>query len=148
MGFAPHMRRVALTALVAVISAVAPTLAAQGGQSPNGPSTAIADGARANRDGFVIGPGALLRLTVTDRPDLSKVYRVDAAGTVLFPSLGSIRVDGVSLRAASDELADRLTSTGASPVKVRVEFDRSLQSVFVAGQVRSPGLVTMKGPCR
>ena len=47
---------------------------------------------------FVAGAGALLRVTVADRSDLSNVYRVDPAGMIVLPQLGEISVQGLSLR--------------------------------------------------
>ena len=95
---------------------------------------------------FVAGAGALLRVTVADRSDLSNVYRVDPAGMIVLPQLGEISVQGLSLREVAAQIVDRLQTPGGKMPKVSVDFDRSLQSVFVAGQVRAPGLITMKGP--
>lgn len=81
-----------------------------------------------------------------DRPALSNAYRVDPAGTVTLPEFGQVSVNGLTLPEASDSLSARLADSRGRRPRVRVEFDRSLQSVFVAGEVRSPGLIAMNGP--
>lgn len=95
---------------------------------------------------FAASAGALLRVAVADRADLTNIYRVDPDCMLVLPELGAISVQGLSLREVTDAIAGRLRGADGKTPKVTVTFDRSLQSVFVAGQVRAPGLVTMKGP--
>ena len=129
-----------VTSLVGVaLTTAAVVTAAQAPSAPRAQTTAT-------RNAFTVGPGVLLRVTVSKRPDLTNTYRVDPVGMLVLPHVGPVSVNGLSLHEASNELAARIAAaTGTSP-NVRVEFDRSSQSVFVAGQVRLPGLVTMKGP--
>jgi len=91
-------------------------------------------------------PGVLLRITVADRPDVTNIYRVDAAGMLQLPHIGEIGVSGLALREISGRVAARLADASGKRPSVRVELDRSLQRVLVAGEVRLPGPVTMKGP--
>src|SRR5436190_8795363 len=37
-----------------------------------------------------ISPGDILNITIDDAPELSKLYRVSAAGTILMPFLGTV----------------------------------------------------------
>ena len=85
-----------------------------------------------------IGPRALLRVTVRDRPNLTNTYRVDLAGTVTLPELGQVSLNGLTLQEAADDLRTRLDDGRGRRPNVRVEFDHSLQSVFVAGEVEHP----------
>jgi len=122
--------RAALTALVGVVC-----LVGAAGASPQGDRP------------FVAGAGALLRVVVPSRPDLTNTYRVDPAGMlVLPPPLGAMSVQGLTLREVADQIAGRLRGADGKTPKVAVTFDRSIQSAFVAGQVRAPGLIAMNGP--
>ena len=95
---------------------------------------------------YVIGPEDLLTITVFDEADLTNKYRVDSEGMVTFPLVGRIPASGLTIREFQDRLVDRLSSGFIKNPQVRVEMDQyKSQSVFVIGEVRTPGKIVMSG---
>ncbi|OFV89795.1 MAG: hypothetical protein A3G76_03260 [Acidobacteria bacterium RIFCSPLOWO2_12_FULL_65_11] len=96
---------------------------------------------------YVIGPQDNLSITVVDEPELTGKFRVDNDGTLTFPFLNRVPVAGLTL----EELQARLTTLlKAGEIlrnpQVRVEVDQyKSRSVYVIGEVRVPGKVTMSG---
>jgi protein involved in polysaccharide export with SLBB domain len=88
----------------------------------------------------VIRKGDILEITVLKHPDLSKNVMVQQDGTVDFPLISSIPVDGLSL----DEFTEIVKSQsakylGETPM-VSVRFSQTIQVyVTVLGQVMVPG---------
>ena len=96
--------------------------------------------------GYVIGPEDLLTITVFDEADLTNKYRVDSEGMVTFPLVGRIPASGLTIREFQDRLVERLSSGYIKNPQVRVEMDQyKSQSVFVIGEVRTPGKIVMSG---
>lgn len=95
---------------------------------------------------YAIGPRDVLSITVFGEPDVSGRYIVDSAGTLDFRWIGRLKVGGLTLRALEDLLVKRLSDGYlVSPqVSVEVEQYRS-QSVYVMGEVRNPGAVSITG---
>ncbi len=67
-------------------------------------------------------------------------YLVDAMGCIDFPVLGTIRVEGMTRRALTQLLTDRISQDVRDPI-VNISFQN--YRVTVIGEVRSPGTFTM-----
>jgi polysaccharide export outer membrane protein len=95
---------------------------------------------------YVIGPQDVLAIQVFDQPDLGGKYTVEADGTFSFPLIGRVKAGSLTLRGFERELKDRLADGyfRSPQVTVAVEQYRS-QRVFVMGEVRQPGPVTLTG---
>jgi polysaccharide export outer membrane protein len=95
---------------------------------------------------YTVGPQDLLSVTVFDEPDLTNKYRVDADGMITFPLVGRVAAAGLTLIDLGDRLRARLTAGYVKNPQVRVEVDQyKSQSVYVIGEVRAPGKITMTG---
>ncbi|PYR31038.1 MAG: hypothetical protein DMF92_06710 [Acidobacteria bacterium] len=95
---------------------------------------------------YVIGSQDQLKITVFDEPDLSTNYRVDADGMITFPLIGRVPARGLTLSEFQDRLIGRLAAGYLRNPQVRVEIDQyKSQSIFVIGEVRSPGKIMMSG---
>ncbi len=105
--------------------------------------------ARSTSRDYAIGPRDVLSITVFGEPDVSGRYVVDGEGTLDFRWIGRLKVSGLTLRELEDLLVKRLSDGYlVSPqVSVEVEQYRS-QSVYVMGEVRSPGAVSVTGEMR
>jgi polysaccharide export outer membrane protein len=105
--------------------------------APNGPVPAT----------YIIGPQDLLKITVFDEPELSaQSYRVDSDGMITFWLLGRIPAAGLTLRQFQDKLRGQLANGYIKNPQVRVEIDQyKSQSVYVFGEVRQPGRISMMG---
>lgn len=97
---------------------------------------------------YIVGPQDRLAITVFEEPTLSKTVTVDSDGSFDFPLIGRVTGGGMSLRQIATELKKRLGPPNGflvnPQVNIEVETYRS-QVVYVNGQVRIPGAVTLKG---
>jgi polysaccharide biosynthesis/export protein len=95
---------------------------------------------------YVIGPNDLLTISVFDEPDLTNKYRVDADGMLTFPLVGRVAASGLTLLEFQQRLTAGLAQGYLKNPQIRVEVDQyKSQSIFVTGEVRSPGKITMTG---
>ena len=95
---------------------------------------------------YVIGPQDSLSVIVTDEADLTNKYRVDTDGTITMPYLNRVPVAGLTLAEAQVKIAQMLQAGYLRNPQVRVEVDQfKSRRVFVSGEVRTPGYVTMAG---
>lgn len=95
---------------------------------------------------YAVGPQDRLAITVVDEPSLTRVVTVSSDGTFEYPYIGLVKAGGVSLRAIQIDIATRLKEKYLRnpQVSIEVETYRS-QVVYVWGQVRAPGAVTLMG---
>jgi len=96
---------------------------------------------------YVVGPQDVLTITSYDQADLSGKFTIEADGTFTFPLIGRFKAGGLTLRQVEDDLKRRLKDEGffKNPqVTVAVETYRS-RKIFVVGEVRSPGTITLSG---
>jgi polysaccharide biosynthesis/export protein len=95
---------------------------------------------------YVIGPDDLLTISVFDEPELTNKYRVDTDGMLTFPLVGRIAASGLTLIEFQQRLTSGLAQGYLKNPQVRIEVDQyKSQSIFVTGEVRSPGKITMTG---
>jgi polysaccharide export outer membrane protein len=96
--------------------------------------------------GYVIGPQDVLTITVFNEQDLSNNYRVDEDGMVTFPLIGRVAAGGLTLGAFEEKLKTQLSNGYLKSPSVRVEVNQyKSQRIFIVGEVRSPGSITMTG---
>jgi polysaccharide biosynthesis/export protein len=118
--------------------------AAATAQTPDAPN--LTQAIAATPATYVIGPQDVLKVTVFDEPDLSQSYRVDTEGMITFPLIGRVPAGGRTLREFQDKLRDQLANGYLRNPQVRVEIEQyKSQSVFVLGEVRTPGRISMMG---
>jgi polysaccharide biosynthesis/export protein len=90
---------------------------------------------------YVIGPDDLLNVYILDVPELSRDYRVSAAGTITVPVLANpFDAAGLTLSQFSKLLAQELKAQGlVSDPHITISVDQSrLHSVAIVGAVRKP----------
>jgi polysaccharide export outer membrane protein len=95
---------------------------------------------------YTVGSQDVLKITVFDEPTLSGSYRVDADGSVQYPMLGRVQVGGRMLRDIEADVSKKLEDgfVRRAQVTIDVEQFRS-RSIFIVGEVRSPGKYPMTG---
>ena len=115
---------------VAAVFALAASLSAQRPESAN----------------YVIGPEDLLTVTVFNEPGLSGRFRVENDGHFSYPFLGRVRAGGVTLNDVAATLKAKLSEGYLRNPQVTVDVDQfRSQSVFVMGEVRTPGKYVLSG---
>lgn len=96
---------------------------------------------------YLIGPTDLLRLTVFQVPDLSfEEIRVDSAGNLNLPLIGSVVAAGKSPIQLSSEIENRLGERFLRNPRVSITVSEAAsQKVTVDGAVTKPGVYLMRG---
>jgi polysaccharide export outer membrane protein len=97
--------------------------------------------------GYRVGEGDVLKVTVYDNPDLATTVRVTSDGTIHFPLVGEVKIDGLTVSQVAEKLAHVLAQGYiVNPqVSVFMEEFRS-KKVVIMGQVKTPGLYELSGP--
>jgi polysaccharide export outer membrane protein len=96
---------------------------------------------------YLVGPGDVIKVTVYDHPDLSSTVRVNNDGTINFPLVGTLQIQGITVSQVGEKIAGALADGYVvnPQVAVFVEEFRS-RKVIVMGQVKNPGLYELRGP--
>src|ERR1041384_2006950 len=121
------------------------------GASPNG-SLAQPSGRGSNvvlvspDEDYRIGPNDVIDVQVENAPEMSRTFRVTAAGTFLMPYIGRV----TALRKTTEELAlsiaNGLRGDYLKDPKVVVSVKEfNSRSFFIQGSVRSPGVFQIEG---
>jgi polysaccharide export outer membrane protein len=136
--------------VLAVVGLTAATLAAQ--QTPAAPvvvapAPAQAKPAAPTPATYRVGISDTVEVKVFDEPSLSNKYNVDSDGTITFPYLGRVPVQGMTLREVEEAIKTGLEPRYIKNAQVSVEVStfRS-RSVYVLGDVKQPGKYVIEGP--
>ena len=105
-------------------------------KTPEQPQLAV----RAYTSASTLGAGDVFEVKVYDEKDLTGVYRVSSAGTISFPLIGKIHIEGLTSIAAADLIQKTLGQKFLRNPQVSIlikEYNSKKISVF--GQVNKPG---------
>ena len=96
---------------------------------------------------YQVGPADVLGIKVFGEDALSNSYTVDSDGSITFPLIGRVQVSGKTTRQIEEHLTKLLDVDYLKRPQISVEIAtfRS-RSIFVLGEVRSPGRYTIQGP--
>jgi len=87
-----------------------------------------------------LGPGDVFEVKVYDEKELSGIYRVSSSGSISFPLIGKVQVEGMTSTDAADLIQGRLGEKYLRNPQVSIfikEYNSKKISVF--GQVNKPG---------
>jgi polysaccharide export outer membrane protein len=95
---------------------------------------------------YVVGTQDRLSITVVDEKELTRVVTVGSDGGFDYPFIGLVKAAGQTVRAIQQDITARLKEKYLRNPQVAIEVEtyRS-QVVYVWGQVKSPGSVTLSG---
>ena len=95
---------------------------------------------------YVVGTQDKLSITVVDEKDLTRVVTVGSDGGFDYPFIGHVKAAGQTVRAIQQDITARLKEKYLRNPQVAIEVEayRS-QVVYVWGQVKAPGSVTLSG---
>lgn len=97
-----------------------------------------------------LGPGDVVRISVYGLPDLSTLTRIDDAGNISFPLLGSVTLQNRTTTEAEKHIAELLESGGIvrnAQVTLFLEErnTRDVGTVTILGKVGRPGKYPLQG---
>lgn len=116
-------------------------------QAPVAPAAASAVAPAGERQAnYVVGPEDILAVTVFNEVQLSGRYRVENDGHFSYPFLGRVKAGGATVAEVAATLRTRLADGYLRNPQVTVEVEQfRSQSVFVIGEVKSPGKYMLSG---
>jgi len=132
-----------------VIGIALPLLAGAATATPGSAPDAAAPGvgsAELPQSDYRLGGGDTIRITVFQIPDLTLETRVGESGEMSYPNIGKVKVGGLTLGDAADEIAkqlDRHEIAKHPQVSITLLQVRGNQ-VSVLGQVNRPGRIPLE----
>ncbi|MFY9553532.1 MAG: polysaccharide biosynthesis/export family protein, partial [Blastocatellia bacterium] len=121
------------------------------GVSPSG--AAVQPGGRGSNpvlvsplEDYRIGPNDVIDVQVDNAPEMSRTFRVTAAGTFLMPYIGRVTAAKKTTEELAQIIADGLRGDYLKDPKVVVSVKEfNSRSFFIQGSVRSPGVFQIEG---
>jgi len=91
-----------------------------------------------NFNEYILGPEDRIKITVFGEEELSSDYRVGSDGTIAFPLIGDVKVEGLTLRQTEEAIRERLKQGFLKKPSVSIEVSES-RPFYILGEVRRPG---------
>ncbi len=96
---------------------------------------------------YVIGASDVIAIKVFNEDGLSGKFTVDSDGTIAMDLIGRFQVGGKTTRQIEGELTKALQPAWLKNAQVVVEIaEYRSRSIYLLGEVRTPGRYDMKGP--
>jgi polysaccharide export outer membrane protein len=96
---------------------------------------------------YVIGVNDTLAITVVGEAEFTGKYRVDADGSITLPYINRVAAAGISVSELQTKITALLKEGYLQSPQVLIDIDTyKSRTVYVTGNVRSPGRVPMNGP--
>lgn len=86
-----------------------------------------------------LGPGDVFEVRVFGEDELSGIYRVSAAGDIVFPLVGKVQAGGLTAGELSDAIGKGLARYVKNPYVSVFVKEYTSKKVFVFGKVKQPG---------
>ncbi len=95
---------------------------------------------------FAVGPGDVIDIVVWRHNELSKKIQIDPYGKFMYPLIGEINANGISVSKLSGIIKEGLSNYLVNPdVSVSIVSIQS-QKVYVVGEVTKPGAFSFDTP--
>jgi polysaccharide export outer membrane protein len=107
---------------------------------------AAQESSKGERANYIVGPGDVLAVHVFYEPQLSGSFRVENDGQFGYPFLGRVNAGGRTVGSVASVLKEKLSDGYLKNPQVTVDVEQfRSQSVFVIGEVRTPGKYILSG---
>ncbi len=93
---------------------------------------------RAESDGYKLGPGDQLRVTVFGQEDLSGQFSVTGSGVISLPLIGEVKAGSTTVADLENAIIDALKPDYLVNPRVSVEV-LNFRPFFIIGEVNNPG---------
>ena len=95
---------------------------------------------------FILGVGDKLEIIVYRNDDLRRVVQIDHSGKIMYPLVGDIQADGLSLFQLRDKIYEGLLAHIIDPQISIVVLSTQSQKIIVLGEVGNPGFFQAESP--
>lgn len=93
---------------------------------------------------YTLGPSDELEITLYERPDLRRQFKISRRGTFTYPLIGQVRAGGLTVAQLEKILTSRLQRAHvATPHVVVTVKAYHNHHIFMLGQVQFPGVYTL-----
>ncbi|MGI6393873.1 MAG: polysaccharide biosynthesis/export family protein [bacterium] len=87
-----------------------------------------------------IGPGDMLKIQVYNEKDLSGTYQVSPEGSIMFPFVGEVKVEGLNNFSLAAKISEMLKNGYINDPHVTILVEEFVSKrIFVLGQVKKAG---------
>lgn len=100
------------------------------------PTTALPPGQ--STDGYTLGSGDRVRITVYGQPELTGEFQVDGSGQLSYPLVGQVQAGGLTAKGLEQALIGKLKPNYLKNPSVSVEV-LTYRPFYIVGEVRTPG---------
>ena len=94
---------------------------------------------------YLLAPGDTMEVIVHNQPELTRTVTVAPDGTIRIPYSGSIQVSARTLEETRQVLTRALAMELRNPRLDVLLVGTPSQQIFVGGEVRTPGMITLPG---
>lgn len=94
-------------------------------------------------DGYLLGPGDRIRVDFFNVPEISGEYQVLPNGTVNFPQVGAVALQGKTLKQASRAVSAKFSAILQRPTVTISLLAARPVTIAIAGEVNRPGSYTI-----
>ena len=93
----------------------------------------------------IIGINDLIEIRVYGESDLTRVYRINSSGIIIYPIIGKIKVIDRSLYDLTKEMEEKLKKNFFKSPQITIFLKESnSRKVYILGQVKKPGAYSYK----
>jgi polysaccharide export outer membrane protein len=110
------------------------------------PDTTTSGGAYTGVSEYRVGPQDLIEISVFQVPDLSRTVRVNSAGQISLPLIGTVQAGGLTIQELETLIAKQLDAKFLqNPQVTAFVKEYTSQRVTVEGAVKKPGIYPLTG---
>ena len=92
---------------------------------------------------YLLQPGDLVDIQVYKEEDMSRTLRISTQGYVAFPLIGNIKISGLTVSQAANQIEDELKSYLKKPSVSLLIKEYANKTLYVLGQVKKPSPITI-----
>jgi polysaccharide export outer membrane protein len=94
--------------------------------------------ANAQNANYRLGPGDTLKIVVFQEDDLSLSAKINTRGSIDYPLIGELNLEGLTLAEAEDRLDSKLRGDYLVDPQISISIAK-YRNFYVTGEVRAPG---------
>lgn len=94
-------------------------------------------------DGSNLAVGDIISVVVEDEKDFTKQYQINSDGCIAMPMIAPVKIAGMNVSDAASAISKALLEVIVNPQVTMSFVERGKMQVFVVGQVKTPGPISV-----